>query len=142
MKMFLFTLLLFSCNSKVDKSSNKDFYSEGSGRLDVARFPIVEPYELKSAYCCENWNLDRFSKLGKVFKTDLEIDSIGYANQKIVIINNVLDEPHYYVLNLKDSTITDFKTRKSFVQFSNVKLYAMKDAYQYYKRNEQPPWGK
>lgn len=136
--LLIVIIIVFACQDDTIKSS---FYTYRFKQNDVARIPIIYPYEIQTAYCCEKWNLDRFSKLGQVFHLDLEIDSIGYHKKYIFIYNeDELKKGHYFILNIIDSIYRDTNSINDYRNTYDVKLYTPRDVFNYLKKNKYPPW--
>lgn len=120
-----------------------------SGHYDVVRLPIVEPYEMITTDCCSDWYISRFSKLGEAFDAfDLEtdVDSLFYTDDRILVycddkgLRDSIPEDHYYVLHLKDSSLSNYYSAESFRADYPIELWAASDAYYYIKENKMPPW--
>jgi len=146
--ILVLSLLLSACTTE-GETPEENFYTKGSGHYDVARLPIVEPHEMITASCCANWHIGRFSKMGEAFDAfDLatDVDSLFYAHDRIFIycddrgLRDSIPEDHYYVLNPKDSSLTNYYSAAAFRADYPIALWAASDAYYYIKENNRPPW--
>lgn len=141
--IFLFFSLL-SCSSR--NSNDENFYTKKSQYSGVSRLPIIEPYELITTDCCSDWHIGRFSKIGKVFDLETDIDSISYTDGKIYIYNKDyktnprLKKDHFYVLKIKDSTLIEYFTYEEFISNHKVIFYSPEYAYYYIKNHMRTPW--
>lgn len=135
--LFFSISLFLACEN--NSCNNCDFYSKPSNYSDVSRFPVLEPYELNTAYCCAEWFIGRTSKKWNVFdiEDDIDIDSLGVKKNFIFIYDS---KQKYISLNTADSTKLCYKSSEEFYDLHKVKLYEIESAYYYYQKRGVPPW--
>ncbi len=78
--LLLVLIMPFSCEQE-----KRDFYRDTMQAHDVWRLPLIEPYQLITAYCCEGWNCGPGSSLDRDFGFAHSADSINIENGYILI---------------------------------------------------------
>lgn len=119
-RLFVF-LILFSCENKKSKS----FYEFSMKENDVWRLPIVEPYEMYSAYCCSEWFIEGNSPLGKRFGIKQRVDSVNYFNHKLIIYDGTEYKEKWILLNFENDNTIKFNERL------DLKEYLMRDTLEF-----------
>jgi len=118
----------------------KDFYTTEHYYSDVSRLPIIYPYGMVTANCCSDWYVDKTSGFGAVFDISAGVDSLGYENGAIYIIDKSGRTIDCYVLNLSDSTKQVYKSYQEYRLVHQAQLYKAEEAHSFIKENGRTPW--
>jgi hypothetical protein len=122
----------FQCQE--DKVS---FYKDPMQAHDVWRLPIIEPYQLITAYCCEGWNSQ-----SKDFSEKFSADSVNLDGNYILFYSEI---ENYGLLDIKNKKIHRFDTYQQFTDSVSAleitpKLYDTKAVYTHWRETGQLPW--
>jgi len=144
-KIFLLFLLflVFSCNNHETKS----FYEYSMKENDVWRLPIVEPYEMYTAYCCSDWFIESSSPLGKRFGIKQKVDSINFTNNKLIIYDNNEFNNKWILLNFDNDVVVKFESRIDLSNYLNLdtiklKLFNTETVFNNWRKTDNLPWQK
>lgn len=140
--ILLVIIFLISCFEKKKKS----FYDFSMQSFDVHRIPLINPYQVISATCCDGWNFSWSSSLGKTFNTGTSIDSVNVQGE-IISFHCTSSLCNWLVLNCKDSTSQLFIEHQKYKVHMNkigvdAKLFNATDIYYQWKEKNALPWRK
>jgi len=139
----LVAFCIFSrCTQNVQPPSFYQFENRGH---DVLRLPLVEPYDLITAYCCQGWNFSGGSRIGKDFGLGLAVDSANILPRHIVLWSPD-NGGAWFSLNRLDKSAREFSQRAELnaylSEYDTVPLYSSEAIYRGWKSTGQLPWAK
>jgi len=142
--------LLALCCTVVSCSSNEDqeqsFYTDVMATNDVWRLPLIEPYQLITAYCCEGWNCGPGSALDKDFGFAHSSDSINVENS-LILIHTRDSGPAWFALDLRTKQRIEFEDRRELNAFTTergfpLSLQYTRTVFERWRSTGQLPWAR
>lgn len=132
-------LVLSQCNEE-KFSFYKDpmqGYGDATPGHEAWRLPIIEPYDLITANCCQDWNFQKSD-----FKGNFSADSVNFASGYILYYGY---PSTYGYLDIQRQKIIRIDTYRNFVDSVNAKgitkkLYKTEAVYQCWRKTGQLPW--
>jgi hypothetical protein len=136
----LIFFFLFSCSGP----SQTDFYRDEMADYDVWRLPVIKPYQLVTARCCEDWSIGGIKTQDNNYFSS-GIDSIGFGNGTIVFFADSSPVKQYGVFNIESEKLEIFYSREVFMEYKkklkiSVKMYRDDDVYREWKQTKKLPW--
>jgi hypothetical protein len=139
----LIFFFLFSCSGP----SQTDFYRDEMADYDVWRLPIIKPYELVTAICCEGWNFGGYLS-GKGDPCNFNLDSLGFENGYILLQgvgSGSVPKENYCIINVENDSIKAFESRKDFIKYKkklnlSAEMHSVVDVYWEWKQTKKLPW--
>lgn len=138
-KVSLLRVLLFSILFTISRCAEekRDFYRDYKQGHDVWRLPIIKPYQLITAACCNGWNLQ-----SKDFNESFTVDSVNLEKNYIFIFTY---SDSWSVINTTNKEVFKFDHRKNFTEFvskigASPKLYSTEAVYDSWRKTGQLPW--
>jgi len=144
LKIFFSLLVLFAC----EEPKQIDFYASERSGHDLNRLPIIEPHQLITSYCCEDWEFIYslgMDSMGRFSADGFSVDSLNYENGFIVFYSSdswrnwgvhdtKTNKPRFF-----DNNYIDFLEYVDSIKVTN-KLYRAKDVYNEFKETKKLPW--
>lgn len=139
---FVLCLALFSCTE--NGTSEASFYLTTTAAHDVARLPLVYPYQLITAYCCEGWNSGPGSTLHRDFGFANSVDSVNIQKGFILIHTKDSGSP-WIALDIQTKQRTNLEDIQALQLFSNEhgfvpRLISTRIAFEEWLDTGQLPW--
>lgn len=138
--------ILCSCHFHRMKLTKDNFYEYSMLESDVWRLPIIYPYQLTSAYCCNSWTIGIYNHYGHIFGSPVSPDSINYNNNHI-ILHHIYSSGllPWQVINIKTKQKFQFKDYNSICQFrreNNISntMYSCEELFNNWRNIGQLPW--
>lgn len=145
---FICLLISSGCIHEVEKITDENFYENSSYKeSDIWRMPIVYPYQLITAYCCEDWNFSAVNDTIVPFRKhfiSLSPDSLNVEHDYI-ILHQSFSGPTWNIIHFKTKeefsfeSIQDFEVFKKEHNISDT-MYSCKQSYDQWKLEKKLPW--
>lgn len=144
--VFLSIILFNNCFFYEKKLDKDNFYEFSMLQYDLWRLPIVYPYQLTSAYCCEDWTFGAYSQYGHVFDFSVSPDSVNFENDHIILhhpySNGLLP---WLVFNINTKEKYQFEDYKSICKFRlehsiSDTMYSCEEVYYNWRDKGELSW--